>query len=112
MKTISKLLVGFGVLMGSMGFTANAKVPPQGPPPGPKGPQIQNVGKPQPGPQPGYNYNKGGKAPMQPNGRRNNGPQKPPQPPVCQECLHHAHIKGYHCTNPQHALLHFLQIIL
>lgn len=42
MKTIGKFLVAFGVLMGSLGFSANAKGPT--PAPAPRGGQIHNVG--------------------------------------------------------------------
>lgn len=85
MKTISRILVGFGVLMGSMGFVANA----QGlaPAPGQKGGQSHSsaVRVPPPPPRPEQNKNMG-KAPM-PQNNRNNGRRAEMQRHNCKECL-------------------------
>lgn len=102
MKTISKILVSLGVLMGSMGFVANAQGP--GPAPGgPKGGPMHNTPPPPPPPQPGKNYPKNGPNNRQQNGRRYEM-QNRNKPHECKDCIHLSDIFGFlfYCTNHNH----------
>ena len=95
MKTLGKFLVAFGVLMGSLGFAANAKGP--APAPAPKGGQIHNVNPPvkpavKPMPQPNRNQHMVMRPPVQQTGRRSHIHKDNMVHSNCRDCYNLYHL--------------------
>ena len=106
MKTLNRFLVGFGVLMGSMGFVANAQGPAQAP--GQKGGQFHNnaVKVTPPPPRPEMNRQYMGKSSVTPKGGVKRNPEPPRQQTVCKDCMHLSNILGYFFGCNLHNHLH------
>ena len=105
MKTISKILVSLGVLMGSMGFIASAQAPT--PHPGQHGGKVHNMGPtPKQSTIPGRPQTVLKKTPVINSGRRAIVHKAQKKDKLCQECLLHRVLFGPLALCSHHLVYH------